>query len=111
MDFLETKNGSANGKAQTIEKLITSFEDYLRKFKEKLKLNSLFNKFELIFKNDISILTKLSNIRYKLIKSGNKIENVLFRQNPLFFELVFKYFYNVVRLLFARQILSKFKFK
>ena len=39
---------------------LTDYADsivYLQKFKDKLKLNTLFNKFEHIFKNDISILT------------------------------------------------------
>ena len=50
-------NQTAAAKIKNIEKLIISIEVYLQKFKDKLKLNTLFNKFEHIFKNDISILT------------------------------------------------------
>jgi len=58
MEVLESnKSLGADTKCSTIEKLISSFEEYLSKFKEKLKLNLLFNKFEQIFKNDLSILT------------------------------------------------------
>ena len=57
MDLLSSnKSLGTHEKTETIEKLIHLFENYLRAFKEKLKLNSLFNKIEDIFYNDIDIL-------------------------------------------------------
>jgi len=91
-----------NAKNQIIDKLIKKFEAYLKFTKEKLKITDLFKGFENSARNDLQTLLyfvlsylinrKLSNDRYKAMKSGGSLNKIMEIQEPFLTHFVFYQF-------------------
>jgi hypothetical protein len=73
-------NGDREKVNETIELMINHFNKYMNNMSDRLKINSLFNEFEDKARNDLISLVKLSNARYKGVKSGNSLDNVVEKQ-------------------------------
>lgn len=71
-----------------INHLIEKFSEYLKKFSEKLKTNELFNEFEDKAKSDLMKMVKLSNERYKSVKSGNSLTSILKKHQPIYYKIL-----------------------
>jgi hypothetical protein len=74
---------------EIIECLVKNFDQYMKNVNDRLKINSLFNEFEDKARNDLMSLVKLSNSRYKSVKSGNTLQNVIHKQIPIYHHIVF----------------------
>ena len=64
-------------KEDLISKLVKHFNSYMSGFSDKRKVNLIFNEFDDRARTDLVSLIKLSNERFKSVKSGNSIESVL----------------------------------
>ncbi len=73
---------------ETIEYMIKYFNKYMSNMNDRLKINSLFNEFEDTARNDLISLVKLSNTRYKGVKSGNSLDNVVQKQMPAYRQII-----------------------
>lgn len=73
---------------ETIELMIKYFNKYISNMNDRLKINSLFNDFEDTARNDLINLVKLSNTRYKGVKSGNSLNNVIQKQIPFYQQII-----------------------
>jgi len=73
---------------EKIEELIKHFENYIGSMNNRLKINSLFNEFEDKAREDLISLVKLSNTRYKGVKSGNSIQSVLEKQSQSYRSII-----------------------
>ena len=73
---------------ETIEYMIKYFNKYMSNMNDRLKINSLFNEFEDKARNDLISLVKLSNTRYKGVKSGNSLDNVVQKQMPAYRQII-----------------------
>jgi hypothetical protein len=73
---------------EIIEELVKNFDEYMHNVNDRLKINSLFNEFEDKSRNDLMSLVKLSNTRYKSVKSGNTLQNVIGKQLPVYHQIV-----------------------
>jgi hypothetical protein len=73
---------------EIIEELVKNFDEYIVNVGDRLKINSLFNEFEDKARNDLMSLVKLSNTRYKSVKSGNTLQNVITKQLPVYHQIV-----------------------
>jgi hypothetical protein len=69
---------------EVIDTLVKTFDQYIKNTNDKLKINSLFNEFEDKARNDLMSLVKLSNSRFKSVKCGNTLENVIQKQHPVY---------------------------
>jgi hypothetical protein len=81
-------NGDREKVNETIEHMINHFNKYMTKMSDRLKINSLFNEFEDKARNDLISLVKLSNTRYKGVKSGNSLDNVVQKQLPNYRQII-----------------------
>ena len=72
---------------KSIESLVKNLEDYTKHINEDLKINSIFNTFDVMARQDLTTLIKMSHDRYKSVKSGNSIENAIIKQKPIFNEM------------------------
>ena len=73
---------------EIINSLVRNFEIYMKNFSDRLKINNVFNEFENKARDDLMNLVKLSNIRYKSVKSGNSLESVLKKQTPVYAQII-----------------------
>jgi len=63
-----------------IPQLITNFEDYDKNFTNRIKVDNLFMTFNEDANRNFNKFVDLSNKRYKSIKSGNTLHNILGKQ-------------------------------
>ncbi len=82
-------------KNDTVNKLLNYFSEYIKIYENKLKANNLFNEVDERVHRNLSELVynnfkirKLSNQRYKCVKSGNSIESVLTNQREQYIDLI-----------------------
>jgi len=73
---------------EKIDKMVKCFEKYIGRMKDKLKISELLNSFQEKTKEDLFELIKLSNSRYKGVKTGNLIENILSEQMPKYKQII-----------------------
>lgn len=66
-----------------INDLIHKFSIYMSFFSDQRKINTIFNEFDDKTSKDLIDLIKFSNQRYKLVKTGSTIENVVNKQLPI----------------------------
>ena len=67
-----------------IPQLITNFTDYNKNLSNRIKVDTLFMSFNEEANKNFNKFVELSNNRYKSIKSGNTLNNILGKQMPTF---------------------------
>ncbi len=75
---------------ETISSLIKNFDQYRDAFNTRLKINLILNEFEDKASGDLKSFLKLSNTRYKGVKSGNSIASLITKQKPMLNQLIKK---------------------
>lgn len=63
-----------------IPKLIKGSQDYTFNMNNRLRVNSIFSEFDQIANNTFGQFVDMSNSRYKSVKCGNGLENILLHQ-------------------------------
>ena len=71
-----------------IDSLVKSFQEYDESLKNKLKANNLFTSLDESSKKNFNKLINLSDLRYKSVKSGVKLNNILKLQKPKYENLI-----------------------
>ena len=71
------KNKNTN---ELIPELITKINKYSSKLKERVKIDSIFREFDSYAHSNFQNFIKMSEQRYKSVKSGNSLNNVLSKQ-------------------------------
>ena len=67
--------------------LLTKFDEYTNKIKDRIKIDSMFSEFNEKTRSEFSKFIKMSQLRYKGIKSGSSLENMLEKQKPKYNQL------------------------
>ena len=67
---------------ELIPQLIEKFSSHANKLRDRVKINSFFAEFNQTARNQLNQFIKMSQNRYKGVKSGNSLENILFHQKP-----------------------------
>ena len=67
--------------------LLDKFSEYTNKIKDRIKINSIFSEFNEKTSTQFDKFIKMSQLRYKGIKSGNSLENMLEKQKPKYNQL------------------------
>ena len=70
-----------------IPQLITNFTDYNKNLSNRIKVDTLFMSFNEDANKNFNKFVELSNNRYKSIKSGNTLNNILGKQMPTYNKL------------------------
>ena len=70
-----------------IPELITNFKDYDKNFTNRIKVDNLLMSFNDDANRNFNKFVELSNKRYKSIKSGNTLNNILGKQMPTYNKL------------------------
>ena len=70
-----------------IPELITNFKDYDKNFTNRIKVDNLLMSFNDDANRNFNKFVELSNKRYKSIKSGNTLSNILGKQMPTYNKL------------------------
>ena len=70
-----------------IPELITNFKDYDKNFSNRIKVDNLLMSFNDDANRNFNKFVELSNKRYKSIKSGNTLNNILGKQMPTYNKL------------------------
>ena len=70
-----------------IPELITNFKDYDKNFSNRIKVDNLLMSFNDDANRNFTKFVDLSNKRYKSIKSGNTLNNILGKQMPTYNKL------------------------
>ncbi len=70
-----------------IPELITNFKDYDKNFSNRIKVDNLLMSFNDDANRNFTKFVDLSNKRYKSIKSGNTLSNILGKQMPTYNKL------------------------
>ena len=73
----DNKNKNAN---ELIPELIVKINNYSSKLKDRVKIDSIFREFDSYAHSNFQNFIKMSEQRYKSVKSGNCLENVLSKQ-------------------------------
>ncbi len=81
---MSLKEPSAN---DLIPQLLDKFTYYTDKFKDRIKVDSIFSEFNDTARIELNKFIKMSQTRYKGVKSGNNLENMLLYQKPKFNKL------------------------
>ena len=71
-----------------IDSLVKSFKDYDESLKNKLRANNLFSSLDENTNKNFNKLINLSDLRYKSVKSGVKLNNILRQQKPKYEDLI-----------------------
>lgn len=67
--------------------LIDKFTEYSNKLRDRIKINGIFSEFDENARANLNKFIKLSQMRYKGVKSGNSLENLLHTQKPKYNKL------------------------
>ena len=67
---------------ELIPQLIDKFSSHANKLRDRVKINSFFAEFNQTARNQLNQFIKMSQNRYKGVKSGNSLENILLHQKP-----------------------------
>ena len=78
------ENQSAN---ELIPQLIQDSKEFAKSLNARIKVNGIFNEFNENTNQNFHKFVKMSNTRYKSVKSGNRLENVLRSQKQLYFNI------------------------
>lgn len=70
--------------------LISKLEDYSTNMANRIKINSIFSEFEEKTKNQLNEFITLSQMRYKGVKSGNYLQNILQNQKMVYNDITDK---------------------
>jgi len=73
---------------ELMNSLITSFKQYNKSLKNRIKVNSIFSGFDENMNKNFSKLINLSDLRYKSVKSGVKLNNIVTYQKPKYENLI-----------------------
>lgn len=72
---------------EIIPQLITYSENFTRNMSNRIKVNGIFNEFEENTNRKFNKFVALSNSRYKSVKSGNRLENILTSQKKTYLNI------------------------
>ena len=75
------------GTNELIPKLIEKINVYSDKLKDRVKIDSIFSEFDTYAHSDFQKFIKMSDKRYKGVKSGNCLNNILKNQKKEYREL------------------------
>ena len=78
------ENQSAN---ELIPELIKDSKEFTKSLNARIKVNGIFNEFNANTNQNFHKFVNMSNTRYKSVKSGNRLENVLRSQKQLYFNI------------------------
>ena len=67
--------------------LFDKFNSYTDRFKERIKIDSIFSEFDENSRKNLNKFIELSQLRYKRIKSGNSLDYLLLKQKPKYNQL------------------------
>ncbi len=67
--------------------LFDKFNSYTDRFKERIKIDSIFSEFDENSRKNLNKFVELSQLRYKRIKSGNSLDYLLLKQKPKYNQL------------------------
>ena len=62
---------------ELIPQLLTGSKEFTRSLNNRLKVNSIFNEYDVNVNQKFNQYVNMSNVRYKSVKSGNRLENIL----------------------------------
>ena len=79
---------NANKINDLINSLIKSFKEYDTSLKNKIRVNSIFSNLDENTSKNFGKLINLSELRYKSVKSGVKLNNILKTQKPRYENLI-----------------------
>ena len=68
--------------------LVKSFKDLDKTMKNKIRVNSIFSSLDEYTNKNFSKLINMSDLRYKSVKSGIKLNNILSIQKPKYENLI-----------------------
>ena len=99
-----------------VPKLLDKINNYANSLRRRIKVDGIFNEFEISANTNFKKFIKLSDERYKSVKSGESIDNILKQQQPEYSELsnniLLNKFYNNTEIENeAQKLLKKFNRK
>ena len=75
---------------ELIPQLLTNSKEFTRSLNNRIKVNSIFNEYDVNINKKFSKYVNMSNLRYKSVKSGNRLENILRIQKKSYIDLAEK---------------------
>ena len=72
---------------ELIFNLFEKFSLYTDRFKDRIKIDSIFSEFDENTRKKFNKFIELSQLRYKGVKSGNSLESLLLKQKPKYYQL------------------------
>ncbi len=72
---------------ELILNLFDKFSSYTDRFKDRIKIDSIFSEFNENSRKNFNNFIKLSQLRYKSVKIGNSLESLLIKQKPKYYQL------------------------
>ena len=75
---------------ELIPQLLTGSKEFTRSLNNRLKVNSIFNEYDVNVNQKFNQYVNMSNVRYKSVKSGNRLENILRIQKRSYIDLAEK---------------------
>lgn len=72
---------------KAIQALVSNFDGYIGNMNDRLKIHAFFNEFDDKARSDLMNLVKISNNRYKCVKSGNNLDTVINKQAQTYRQL------------------------
>ena len=75
---------------ELIPQLLTNSKEFTKSLNNRLKVNSIFNEYDVNINKKFSQYVNMSNLRYKSVKSGNRLENILRIQKKSYIDLAEK---------------------
>ena len=70
-----------------IPELLDKLSNYTDKFKDRIKVDSIFNEFDESARGELNKFIKMSQTRYKSVKSGNSLQNLYNNQKSKYDKL------------------------
>ena len=75
---------------ELIPQLLAGSKEFTRSLNNRLKVNSIFNEYDVNVNQKFNQYVNMSNVRYKSVKSGNRLENILRIQKRSYIDLAEK---------------------
>ena len=100
-----------------INSLVNSFKEFDNSFKNKIKVNSIFSNLDENTNKNFIKLVNLSSLRYKSVKSGGRLNNIITVQKPKYENLIEElkndklYSTNIIEKEKAKLFKNSFRFK
>ena len=70
-----------------IPELLNKLSNYTDKFKDRIKVDSIFNEFDESAREELNKFIQMSQTRYKNVKSGNSLQNLYNNQKSKYEKL------------------------